>query len=85
MHLRKRWKLLVGVILLALLAVFFRSAGILIVAEDSPEKADLIIVLMGSGPDRILGAVDLYEDGYASCILMVENGNLVMNSWNPGE
>lgn len=77
MNLRKHWKLLVGVILLALLAVFFRSAGILIVAEDSPEKADLIIVLMGSGPDRILGAVDLYEEGYAPCILMVEN-------WEPG-
>jgi len=75
--LKKRWKLLVGVILLALLAVFFRYAGILIVAEDSPEKADLIVVLMGSGPDRILGAVDLYKEGYAPCILMVEN-------WEPG-
>jgi uncharacterized SAM-binding protein YcdF (DUF218 family) len=75
--LRKRWKLLVGVILLALLAVFFRYAGTLIVAEDSPEKADLIIVLMGSGPDRILGAVDLYKEGYAPRILMVEN-------WEPG-
>ena len=75
--LEKRWKLLVGVILLALLAVFFRYAGILIVAEDSPEKADLIVVLMGSGPDRILGAVDLYKEGYAPCILMVEN-------WEPG-
>ena len=77
MHLRKRWKPLVGVILLALSAVFFRYAGILIVAEDSPEKVDLIIVLMGSGPDRILGAVDLYKDGHAPCILMVEN-------WEPG-
>ena len=57
---------MVGVILLALLAVFFRYAEILIVAEDSPEKAELIIVLMGSGPDRILGAVDLYKEGYVS-------------------
>ncbi len=48
-----------------------------IVSSDSPEKADVIIVLMGSGPDRILGAVDLYEQGYAPCILMVEN-------WQPG-
>jgi len=62
MHLRKRKKLLVGLILLALSAVFLRYAGILVVAEDSPEKADLIIVLMGSGPDRILGAVDLYKE-----------------------
>jgi len=77
MHLRKRKKLLVGVILLVLLAVFFRFAGILIVAKDTPERADLIVVLMGSGPDRILGAVDLYKEGYAPCILMVEN-------WEPG-
>jgi uncharacterized SAM-binding protein YcdF (DUF218 family) len=62
---------------LALLAVFFRYAGVGIVSSDSPEKADLIIVLMGSGPDRILGAVDLYEQGYAPCIMMVEN-------WQPG-
>jgi uncharacterized SAM-binding protein YcdF (DUF218 family) len=77
MHLKKRKKLLVGIILLVISAVFFRYAGILIVAEDSPEKADLIIVLMGSGPDRIIGAVDLYKKGYAPCILMVEN-------WEPG-
>jgi uncharacterized SAM-binding protein YcdF (DUF218 family) len=63
--------------LLVFLAVFFRYAGDGIVAVDPPEKGDLIIVLMGSGPDRILGAVDLYEQGYAPCIVMVEN-------WQPG-
>jgi len=65
------------IILLALLAVFFRYAGVGIVTSDAPEKADVIIVLMGSGPDRILGAVDLYEQGYAPYIVMVEN-------WQPG-
>ena len=59
--------------MLVFLAVFFRYAGDGIVAVDPPEKGDLIIVLMGSGPDRILGAVDLYEQGYAPCIVMVEN------------
>ncbi|WP_276619275.1 YdcF family protein [Syntrophomonas wolfei] len=34
-------------------------------------------MLMGSGPDRILGAVDLYEQGYAPRIVMVDN-------WQPG-
>ncbi|MBP8820308.1 MAG: YdcF family protein [Syntrophomonadaceae bacterium] len=63
--------------MLVFLAVFFRYAGDGIVAVDPPEKGDLIIVLMGSGPDRILGAVDLYEQGYAPCIVMVEN-------WQPG-
>jgi len=77
MHLRERKKLLAAVVLLVLSGGIFRYAGILLVAEDSPEKADLIIVLMGSGPDRILGAVDLYKEGYAPCILMVEN-------WEPG-
>lgn len=77
MKVKKKRVLFVCIILLALLAVFFRYAGVGIVASDSPEKADLIIVLMGSGPDRILGAVDLYNQGYAPCIMMVEN-------WQPG-
>lgn len=74
---KKKKALFICIILLALLAVFFRYAGVGIVTVDSPEKADLIIVLMGSGPDRILGAVDLYEQGHAPCIMMVEN-------WQPG-
>lgn len=77
MYLVKRSKLLIVIILLVLLAVFFRYAGTLLVEENTPKKADLIIVLMGSGPDRILGAVDLYKAGYAPRILMVEN-------WEPG-
>ena len=77
MKVKRQRALFIGIILLALLVVFFRYAGFGIVTSDAPEKADLIIVLMGSGPDRILGAVDLYEQGYAPCIMMVEN-------WQPG-
>ena len=77
LKIKKPKALIIGIILLVLLAVSFRYAGVGIVVEDSPEKADLIIVLMGSGPDRILGAVDLYEQGYAPRIMMVEN-------WQPG-
>ena len=77
MKVKKKRVLFVCIILLALLAVFFRYAGVGLVASDAPEKADLIIVLMGSGPDRILGAVDLYNQGYAPRIMMVEN-------WQPG-
>ncbi len=65
------------VVLLIILAVFCRYAGVVLVDNDSPQEADLIIVLMGSGPDRILGAVDLYEQGYAPRIMIVEN-------WQPG-
>jgi uncharacterized SAM-binding protein YcdF (DUF218 family) len=77
MKFKRQKALFICIILLALLAVFFRYAGVGIVTSDAPEKADLIIVLMGSGPDRILGAVELYEQGYAPCIMMVEN-------WQPG-
>ncbi len=77
MKFKRQKALFIGIILLALLAVFFRYAGVGIVTSDAPEKADVIIVLMGSGPDRILGAVDLYEQGYAPYIVMVEN-------WQPG-
>ena len=41
--------------------------------EDEPQRSDLIVVLMGSGPDRMLGAVDLYKQGYADEIVMVRN------------
>ncbi|HZJ85114.1 MAG TPA: hypothetical protein VFD02_06120 [Syntrophomonadaceae bacterium] len=71
-RLRNRPFLIVGVTILLLLAVFFLFAGTGIVANDSPEESDVIIVLMGSGPDRILGAVDLYGQGYAPYIMMVE-------------
>ena len=77
MKVKRQRALFIGIILLALLVVFFRYAGFGIVTSDAPEKADLIIVLMGSGPDRILGAVELYEQGYAPRIMMVEN-------WQPG-
>jgi uncharacterized SAM-binding protein YcdF (DUF218 family) len=77
MNIKKRRTLFICIILLALLTVFFYYAGVLLVKEDRAEKADLIIVLMGSGPDRILGAVDLYNEGYAPGIMMVEN-------WQPG-
>ncbi|MDD4436576.1 MAG: YdcF family protein [Tissierellia bacterium] len=33
----------------------------------------MIVVLMGSGPDRILEAVDLYQEGCGDRIVMVEN------------
>jgi len=73
MPVKKKRALFVCIILLVILVVFFRYAGVGIVSNDSPEKADVIIVLMGSGPDRILGAADLYEQGYAPRIMMVEN------------
>jgi len=50
---KKKKALFTCIIVLVLLAVFFRYAGEGIVAIDSPEKADLIVVLMGSVPDSV--------------------------------
>jgi len=47
--------------------------GEALVAEDEPEKSDVIVVLMGGGLDRIFEAVDLYKDGYGEMILMMRN------------
>jgi len=49
------------------------SLGTFLVAEDKPQPSDIIVLLMGSGPDRMLGAVDLYKQGYADEIVMVRN------------
>jgi len=49
------------------------SLGSFLVEEDEPQRSDIIVVLMGSGPDRMLGAVDLYQAGYADEIVMVRN------------
>jgi uncharacterized SAM-binding protein YcdF (DUF218 family) len=57
----------------ALIRLSLPSLGSSLVAEDKPQQSDIIIVLMGSGPDRMLGAVDLYHAGYADEIVMVRN------------
>jgi uncharacterized SAM-binding protein YcdF (DUF218 family) len=49
------------------------SLGTFLVAEDEPQPSDIIVLLMGSGPDRMLGAVEFYQSGYADEILMVRN------------
>lgn len=49
------------------------SLGSFLVSQDEPQSSDIIVLLMGSGPDRMLGAVDLYEAGYADEIVMVRN------------
>jgi uncharacterized SAM-binding protein YcdF (DUF218 family) len=49
------------------------SLGAFLISQDEPQPSDIIVLLMGSGPDRMLGAVDLYEAGYADHIVMVRN------------
>jgi uncharacterized SAM-binding protein YcdF (DUF218 family) len=64
--------LIAAVILLAVILAFL-NAGKFLVRSDPLGETDLIVVLMGGGPDRILEAIDLYHEGYGKKILMVEN------------
>ncbi|PKM77556.1 MAG: hypothetical protein CVU90_06825 [Firmicutes bacterium HGW-Firmicutes-15] len=63
--------ILSGILVLGRLSL--PGLGSFLVAQDQPQHSDIIVVLMGSGPDRMLGAVDLYQDGYADNIVMVRN------------
>jgi uncharacterized SAM-binding protein YcdF (DUF218 family) len=72
-NLKQKRKHLVIVIILLLLGVFLFNAGSLLVESVEPKASDLIVVLMGSGPDRVLFGVDLYKQGFAEQIVMAEN------------
>ena len=74
----QRYRVLV--IILSVLAAFFVFGrlslpylGAALVSQDEPQHCDTIVVLMGSGPDRMLWAADLYKQGYADEVVMVRN------------
>jgi uncharacterized SAM-binding protein YcdF (DUF218 family) len=66
----------IGVLVVAVLLVWLaagpllRGAGTFLVADQAPRRADAIVVLSGSVPDRILEAVDLYKAGFAPSIVL---------------
>lgn len=70
----KKKKIITGLLLsFVLLVIWYTfSVGELLVRTDELEKGDGIVVLLGSIPDRILEAVDLYHEGYGDKIIMVE-------------
>ncbi|MBN1416835.1 MAG: YdcF family protein [Bacteroidales bacterium] len=47
-------------------------AGSWLVKKDEPVTADAIVILMGSIPDRVLHAADLYKEKMSAEIMMVE-------------
>ncbi|MCF8019100.1 MAG: YdcF family protein [Vallitaleaceae bacterium] len=70
----KQKKLIISlIVLLIILVIVFPRLGKWLVDEDEIVKSDIIVVLMGSVPDRILEAVDLYHDGLADQIVMVNS------------
>lgn len=68
---QKIWAIVL--VLLVGLGYFIHNAGSFLVRDDKLDPADFIVVLMGSGPDRMLEAVDLYKAGYSKKIIMVVN------------
>jgi uncharacterized SAM-binding protein YcdF (DUF218 family) len=68
---RKYVGIIVGIVIASIFVIAYNLGNILEESEE-PEKSDAIVVLMGSMPDRILEAVDLYNKGYSNKIIIVE-------------
>ncbi|WNS43536.1 YdcF family protein [Paenibacillus sp. MMS20-IR301] len=64
---KKRILLLCLSVLLILLSLFF--AGKFLMYSQSPQKADAVIVLSG-GAGRVEKAIELYNEGYASNLIL---------------
>ncbi|NLJ89845.1 MAG: YdcF family protein [Clostridiales bacterium] len=70
----KHKKLILLIIILVVLATYsFPRLGNWLVSEEEISEGDVIVVLMGSVPDRILEAVDIYNEGYSEKIIMVNS------------
>ncbi|MDZ4132548.1 MAG: YdcF family protein [Dethiobacteria bacterium] len=65
--------LIVILTLIALIVWITPMMGYYLVVEDPLEEADLIVVLMGSVPARVLEAADIYGEGFARELVMVQS------------
>lgn len=62
-------------ILILLYVTGCRKAGTWLVKKDEDLHGDILVILLGSISDRVLQAVDLYEDKVAGSILITEGPN----------
>lgn len=71
----KHIKIIIAIIAIFIIlgALIFPRLGRWLVVEDNLVESDIVVVLMGSVPDRILEAAVLYQDGFAGQITMVHN------------
>ena len=66
---------IVTILLLAFSGVWScRRAGSWLVTNGVPGHADALLMLTGSIPDRVLQTADLYNDGLADRLLIVQEG-----------
>lgn len=70
--LKKRIFILI-IILVMILSLIIPNLGNWIVSEDELTESDIIVVLMGSVSERILEAVDLYQEGLSDKIIFVND------------
>lgn len=70
---KKSGVIFIGVlIILSALSTFgCRHTGVWLAKEDIPPHADAIILLMGTFPERVLQAADLYHEGVADKMIIV--------------
>jgi len=82
---KKRFKFIyiLGVLVLVtvLLVILLREPlmikkGEFLVSEDIVQEADVIVVLMGGVPERILHGADLYLEGYADKMVMMRTRSM---------
>lgn len=66
------WVLSILAILMVASVGGCRRAGKWLVKENTPVRADAMVLLMGNFPDRVLHAVDLYRSGTAGKVLIAE-------------
>lgn len=72
---RKRIYILAVVTVILVLAVgSCRKAGTWLVKADNPPHADVMVMLTGSISDRVLQTADLYNEGVATRLWIVEEG-----------
>jgi uncharacterized SAM-binding protein YcdF (DUF218 family) len=70
---KKLLYLVLFALILILLLWVVPGMGHYLVVEDPLEEADLIVVLMGSVPARVLEAADIYGEGFARELVMVQS------------
>ena len=68
----RSWFFVIIVLLIIVYVGGCRRTGAWLVKESVPAHADAMVILMGNFPERVLQAADLYSDGRADRILIVE-------------
>lgn len=74
---KRNWNCL-GIIIFSAVGLYglsLVSAGSLLVVEDPPAQADVIVVLGGDGPPRATQAAKLWHDGLAPLVLVTGYGD----------